>query len=179
MVHNCKWPILALNGIYVFLWVLVLFSVFPFCSVLSLSIPPSSISLPSQACSCCVRWTGMMASISGSMRTLFAACTLNTQLLHPSLLICYFFPASSCGSSMFFPRSFDSLSFLLTPYSPCWQPVHLLPLRSLIRRHQYASCHRMPVTFCFFIVQPVRSVYVCGCVCVICVCAHLCVCPLI
>lgn len=38
------------------------------------------------------------------------------------------------------------------------------PLRSLIRRHQYASCHHTPVTFCCFIVQLVRCVCVCVCV---------------
>lgn len=139
----------------------IIFCVFSFCAVLP-RYP--SINLPSQAWSCCAGWAGMMASVSGSMRTLFAAWTLNTQLLHPSLLICYFFPAPSCSSPIVLPRSFDSLS----PYSPCWQPVHLLPLCSLIWPHQYASCHRMPVVFCFFIVQPVHSVFVC---------VRLCVCP--
>lgn len=44
-------------------------------SLLLSDTPPSS-SPPSS--SCCAHWTGMIASVSGSMRTLFKPCILNT-----------------------------------------------------------------------------------------------------
>lgn len=166
MTHfSFKWHICLFMSAYYFL--------FSLSAPSSLSIPPSSISLPSQACSCCVRWTGMMASVSGSMRTLFAACTLNTQLLHPSLLICYFF---SC-LFLQFVHVFPSLLWLsLLPVISIFTVLTACPFAPPSLANPASSICILSSHACNVLLLYCAACSLCVCVWV-CVC--ICVCPLI
>lgn len=137
----------------------------------------------------------MIASVSGSMRTLFIPCKLNTQFLPPPLFFfkissSFLCPVSSVSFSVTLSASFhhpgrpifsahspDCLHCSLLPvisiFPSLTATVHLLPLPSLIQHHQYTSCQHMRVALWLFIVHKRRfafSVYMCERVFL---CAHI------
>lgn len=86
-------------------------------------------------CSCCAHWTGMIASVSGSMRTLFMPGKLNTQFLAPPFFNLLLLPASRLLHLIFFytasvfPSSEPAHIFFSLPWlSPSLSPSCYLHL---------------------------------------------------